>query len=187
MPFVGRLGLPRPSLCSAHAPTTNDLLVQKGNEIRKLNQSTRALTLGAIVDRLNGRLAYCEWLLEELGQMRTQIHAILIFTATAIAFTGLGLGLLAMRPEPAHLLVKDGKQLDGVLVGCGNDKLNDKLKQPTVPNIVVVALNPDGPEGGALCDIAVQHLPIYWRITPRAACRRLADHARMNSTVSLPP
>jgi hypothetical protein len=33
----------------------------------------------------------------------------------------------------------------------------------------------------------VQQLPIYWRITPRAACRRLVDHARMKSTSSRRP
>lgn len=116
--------------------------------------------------------------------MQVRLRAIVTFAAATIASAGLGLGLLAMRTDPARLIVEDGKKLKSVVLGCrGNTATyltegGDRLEQLAVSDVIVVALNPEEPGGKALCDTAVKQLPIYWQITPQAACRRLIDQAR---------
>lgn len=99
------------------------------------------------------------------------------FTAAFATVAGVGFGLLALRPEPAGLLVREDKEIVGVILGCA--KTDRWIRDhESNPSLVIVALNPDEHGGTRLCEAAVQKLPFYWRITPREACVRLVEHAR---------
>lgn len=102
-------------------------------------------------------------------------RTVMVFFATAIAIGGVGIGLLAMRPDPAQLMIDGGKRLESRVLGCDDPRLEPPSGDPEV---VIIALNPDAPGAAQLCATAIQHLPIYWRITPQDACLRLVQHAR---------